>query len=528
MGRKLTKNPLYTTLYWLFFLSIIFPVLYTFTKALIFDSSSSNILSQLNLNLFILLVKSVLIAVIIAVFSTFFGAIIGFILYKTKVKYSLFFKIALLIPLFISPFILAVAWKDFFALFIDSKHLSHSIFGMIWVLISIYTPLSLLIIGSAFSNINAPIEEAGLLITPSFKVILKITLPLIKPALMSSFVLVFIFSISEFTVPAFFNVRVFTTEIFTQFSAFYKHSLAILQSLFLVLICLALLYTDRKQLANSSFLSFGSKGVKTHYFDFKSKNKISQNILLFWWFTSVLFPLLILFYQSFSNNGYLYFIQAFKLLLPTFKDSILLALSGALIAVFIGFVVAYKTHKQKVKSKLSISFDWFLLLVFAIPSGVFGISLIKFYNQNGLQFIYTSLVIIIIAYVGKFSFIASKLIANALKQVPDSLEEMAQIQGISSFKTILFIVVPIIVPSLFMAFLSVFIFSLGELGTSIMLYPPGVKLTSIKIYTLMANAPQALTAGMVLISFLMSLLSIFILYLMTKPFLVTVKQTSLT
>lgn len=511
MGRRLKKYPFYTLLYLMFFMSVVLPIIYTFSKALFFDTTSDISLNQIDATTFFLIGKSVLIAFTIAVLSTFFGALLGFILYKTKLKYVHFFKIGLLIPLFISPYILAVAWKDFFYLFFHLQTTSQSYFALILVLTSVYTPLSMLIMGNAFAAINSQLEEAGFLLTSSFYVLIKITLPLVKPALISSFVLVFIFSISEFTVPALFDIQVFTTEIFTQFSAFYNHSLAILQSFFLVLICVFLLFADRKQLADAVFFSIGNKGTKRYLYNLKSKDKLSFLFLYFWFFITVVFPFILLFLQSFSG-GTNAFTKAVSLLLPTFTNSISLALIAAFVSVLVGFVVAYHSSKQN----KSNSFDWFLLLVFAIPSGVLGISLIKFYNQPSLEIVYSSILIIIIAYVGKFSFISSKLIANALKQIPNSLTEVAQIQGVNSFNRIVKIILPLISPALLGAFLLIFVFSFGEVATTIMLYPPGVELMPIKIYTIMANAPQALISSMVLIMFSTTLLFVVAFFSLAK------------
>ena len=155
--------------------------------------------------------------------------------------------------MFISPYILAVAWKDLFYLVFGDTGFISSNLGVILVLTTIFTPLSMLIIGNAFSNINAQLEEAGFVITSKRNVIFKITIPLIKHALISSFVLVFIFSISEFSVPAFFGVKVLTTEIFTQFSAFYNHSLAILQSALLIIICIILCFRRENILQMQAF-----------------------------------------------------------------------------------------------------------------------------------------------------------------------------------------------------------------------------------------------------------------------------------
>jgi len=504
----------------IFFLFIFFvavPIAYTVGSAIFVNGSLRENLGLLDKKTFLLLGKSCIISFSIAFLSTFFGTILGFLLYKTNVLFRGFLKVSLLIPLFISPYTLAVAWKDFFYIFFKNTNFITSYGGVILVLTTIFTPLSMLIIGSALSNINAQLEESGFIITSFYKVIFKIIFPLIKPALISSFVLVFIFSISEFSVPAFFGIKVFTTEIFTQFSAFYNHSLAILQSTLLISICVLLLFVERKHIADAPFLSIGCKGTTNKFYNLGSRNLLSLLFLFFWLFISVIFPFIILFVQSFKN-GTSKFIKAAELLIPTFSNSIFLAFSAALIIVFVGFTAAYfsvqypKTNKRK-------SFDWLLLIIFAIPSTIFGISLIKFYNRPSLDFIYSSYAIIIIGYVGKFSFISFKLIENAIKQIPNSLNEAAQIEGVSFLRRLQKILIPLIMPTLFITFIISFIFCLGELGTTIMLYPPGTEIMPIKVFTIMANAPQSLTSSMTLIVFSITLLLVAGFFFIMKPFI---------
>jgi len=513
MGRKLIKHPFYTIVFLLFVFFAALPIAYTLFTALFVDGSFLGNLMLLNDGTLVLLLKSCIVAFIIAVFSTLLGTVLGFLLYKTEVKFSGFFKIALLIPLLVSPYILAVAWKDFFYLVFNNAGFVASYVGVILVLTTIFTPLSMLIIGSALSNIDRQLEDTVLITTSFGRVVQKIMLPLIKPALVSSFVLVFIFSISEFSVPAFFGIKVFTTEIFTQFSAFYNHSLAIIQSALLIVICVLLLFTEKKYIADAPFLSIGNKGTSNKRY--KTENRYGLAFLLGWLFISVVLPFIILFAQSFKNGGHK-FIMAFKLLVPTFGSSIGLALIGSLIVVVIGFAVAHNSNRH---TKNKTYFDFILLIVFAIPSTIFGISLIKFYNQPLLNFIYSSYAIIIIGYVGKFSFISAKLIGNALKQVPKSFDEAAQIKGIQTFKRMQKITIPLILPILFVSFIIIFIFSLGELGTTIMLYPPGTEIMPIKVFTIMANAPQALVSSMTLIVFSITLSIISGFYFLVKPFI---------
>lgn len=503
-------------LFVVFILFVIFPILYTFGSLFFLDGSLFENIKLIDKETFLLLTKSCIISFIIALLSTVLGTKLGFILYKTNIQFRGFFKIILLLPLFLSPYILAVAWKDFFYLLFGNTDFISSYLGVIFVLTTVFTPLSLLIIGSGFSNISAQFEESGFVIANFKTVIFKITLPMIKPALISSFVLVFVLSISEFSVPAFFGVKVFTTEIFMQFSAFYNHSLAILQSALLIAVCVLLLFAERKYLVDEPFFSIGNKGATSRIYDLKKWNWLGLAFIIFWFLLSIILPFVVLFIQSFQE-GSAQFVKALELLLPTFSSSIGLAFVGAIIIVLVGFSSAYLIRFAK--NRIGEYFDWLLLFVFAIPSTIFGISLIKFYNHPMLDLIYSSSVIILIGYVGKFSFISSKLIGNAIKQIPNSLFEVAQLEGIKSVRQIQKILIPLVLPSFFIAFIISFIFSLSELGTTIMLYPPGTEIMPIKVFTIMANAPQSLVSSMTLVVFTITLFIIVSLFFIVKIFL---------
>ncbi len=490
------------------------PVIYTIGTFLLSEGDLSKTFASFDARMFPLLAKSGGVAFFVALFSTFFGTVFGFLLYKTKVPFKGFFKTALLIPLFLSPYILAVAWKDLIFALAGNAQIISSYAGVVLVLTFVYAPFSMLVVGGALANIDAQLEESGMMIAKFGSVALKIILPMIKPALASSFVLVFIFGISEFSVPAFLGVRVFTTEIFTQFSAFYNHSLAVLQSTLLIGISAILLLAEGKYISDAPFFSIGGKGAGNKIYDVKGIKFYGTFVLFAWFFLSVVFPFTLLIVQSFSDGSEM-ILRAFNLLLPTFGNSIALAFAGAFAIVVVGFSAAYFSSKSE-NGKLSQTFDWITLILFAIPSIILGVALIKFYNRPELNFIYSSWGIIVVAYAGKYSFISAKIIGNSIKQIPKSFDEAALLSGVSETSRIIKILLPLILPALFAAFVIGFIFSFGELGATIMLYPPGTEIMPIKVFTIMANAPQSLTSSMTLIVFSVTLALISIFYLTAK------------
>ena len=69
-----------------------------------------------------------------------------------------------------------------------------------------YAPFAYILIGGILRNMDANLEEAATVLKASrFKILYRVTLPIVMPALVSTVLLVFSSSISSFTVPFFLN-----------------------------------------------------------------------------------------------------------------------------------------------------------------------------------------------------------------------------------------------------------------------------------------------------------------------------------
>ena len=82
----------------------------------------------------------------------------------------------------------------------------YGFFPMAMVLGIHYAPFAYILIGGILKNMDANLEEAGTILKASrFKVFRRITLPIIKPGIVSTFLLVFSSSMSSYTVPVYLN-----------------------------------------------------------------------------------------------------------------------------------------------------------------------------------------------------------------------------------------------------------------------------------------------------------------------------------
>ncbi len=469
-----------------------------------------SLLAFINTKTLLLVGRSLLLSGIVALLACTIGTFSGFLLYRLKFPFRGFYKILLLLPLLVPPYIFAVAWKDGFLWLFGNSSAINPVVGVIIVHTLVLFPLAMLITGTALSQIHSGFEEAGLMRVSFRRMLLKIVLPLIRPALSISFLLILIISLSDFSVPAFFGVNTFTTEIFTQFSAFYNHQLAISQSFLLVLLCLTLLLSENRYLSDAPFFSVHVKGSSTKHYAVRNR-KTSLHIFLWILLLVVLvLPVVMLFHQALSGREIL-FSRAWELLSPTIFQSAKLAFLGAFLISATGLWVACMKERFHFPHLNSM-----LLMTFIIPSTVLGVAVIKFYNHPATNFIYTTILILLITYVARFGFISARIIGNGIKQIPGSLDEAARVIGIPPVKRFFSISIPLLLPSIFTAFVLSFVLCLGELGTTIMIYPPGTELMPVKIFTIGANAPLALTSSMTLISFGVTMCFILLFFLIGK------------
>ena len=94
----------------------------------------------------------------------------------------------------------------------------YSMAGMIWSLSSHYFPLAYLALGPALRALDVRMEEAGLVSGGRYwQVVPKITVPLLRPAILSGLLLLFIMGLSSYEVPRVIGlparIEVFTTRI---------------------------------------------------------------------------------------------------------------------------------------------------------------------------------------------------------------------------------------------------------------------------------------------------------------------------
>ena len=431
--------------------------------------------------------RSVLLSLVVAMMSVLVGVVLGVLFAKTDIAGGRLWVSMVTLPLLIPPYILAFSWYGV---------LGHSawlfgFWGCVWVLFTVYLPIPLLFSLFFLGQMDARLEEAARLVG-GWRAVLLVDMGTLFPVILSSFLLVFILVFGSYGVPNFLRYDVFSTVSFTQFAAFYDFKAATASSmplLGIVLLLWVFVYLQKK----SPKITF-DKQENIQKIALKEKRWWIQALV--WGFVGLIMivPFGLLFWQVGSiDNFFIALEKGWSALLHTLFYAFFSASVMTVLGLLLAYVLVYRIFAWAGFVEMGA------LALFALPSTLFGISLILFYNHAWSDFIYATPMIVVLAIVGKYLILTMKISEAKLGQISPSLLESATLLGASWQKRWWYIVLPMMKEALLFAWLVGFVFALRESTLSMLLYPAGWESLPTYIFTQMANGNPAIIAALSLI-----------------------------
>jgi len=442
------------------------------------------------------------------------GVPLGTLLGKTDLPLRRVFAVVFVIPLLISPYVIAVSWSDLLgregllarvlggSATATTARLLFGLPGCIFVLFSVFLPIPMLLTMVFLKTIDPRLEEAGRLVSGWRGVLAGITLPLILPGVLLSAMLVFLLSFGEFGVPNFLRYDVFPVESFTQFSAFYNFKAATAAAFPLGAITFVLLVAEATFLRERTYrLRPAPEAERLPPIELGRGRKWAFAAVAAGALAIVVVPIVVLVIQSGGLEAYG---EALARAGGSLVRSLAYAAVGATLLTLLGFFTGYLVHTKALRFWRSV--DSLTIFLFALPSTVIGIGLISLWNTRWTNFIYGTPAIIILGYLAKYTALTSRITVAQLAQVPPSMEEAAQIAGAGWFRRMGLIVAPLARRGLLACWLVGYIFSLRDTGITMLVYPPGRETLPVRIFTLMANGRPPLIAALCVIMITATLL----------------------
>jgi iron(III) transport system permease protein len=127
-----------------------------------------------------------------------------------------------------------------------------------------------------------------------------------------------------------------------------------------------------------------------------------------------------------------------------------------------------------------------LALLLAVPAPTTGIALADILNHPDWRgAIYDSPVALIIGYIVRYLPVAVVLLAAAIQRIPAAFEQMGRLDGADWPALLRHIVWPLTARDAAVAALVCLILAFAEIGTSVLIAPPGYSIASVRIFGLL-------------------------------------------
>lgn len=338
---------------------------------------------------------------------------------------------------------------------------------------------------AALANSDTSQEEAARMSGAGpVKTILTVTLPAIKPALLSSLLIATMASLAEFSVPMLIGTRfgysVVTVEIYRAAKGSFPadYVTASLLASGIIAISVLGLFLQRRALAKGSYESVRGKGAHSLKIDLGRWRFLAAIYVWAIPLLLVVLPMLMVFYVSLSrfwasspataDYTLLNYEQVFSnpLFRQALTNSLMLALMSATVVVVLSFAVAYLIEVAKVRF-VSTLVDYGTNLPLGIPHIVFGLGMLLVLLN--FPFFYGSRTGLLVAYIVLFLPYGTRSMTTALRQIGRELEEASFISGAGLWRTMQSVLWPLVRVAAGSAWGLVFILAFRELSASVML-----------------------------------------------------------
>ena len=450
------------------------------------------------------------------VVSFVIGTYLAWISERTNTPFKKVFVIMALIPFIIPGILSTIAWILLLSPKIGLINLAikgilglesapfniYTMGGMVWAEAIHLYPLVFLLMSAAFRNMDTSLEEASLSAGSStFETFRRITLPLMRPAMFSALLIMFVRGMEAFEVPALVGVpariSVFTTKIFLaihQFPSDFGLAGAYAVTL-LVISTVGVLVYQKVTRREEKYATVTGKGYRPRVIDLGPWKYVTCASAFAIFFLAVVLPVFILLWSSFipyygvpswelvgklTLANYKY-ILSYPLALTAFKNSFYLSVGSATLVMLLTSVIAWITVKSKLPGRIFL--DNMAFIPIAMPGIVLGVSLIWVYLTLPIP-IYGTIWVLLLAYITKFMPYGIRAASASMIQINKELEEASLASGGTWFQTFKKVILPLLMPGFVAGWIYISIISLRELSTSILLYSYDSTVLSIMAFDL--------------------------------------------
>jgi len=414
-----------------------------------------------------------------------------------------------LVPLLIPPYIHALAWMavagrrqlldrlfDALPLPLNISFSAYGFLPTVLVLSFALFPVVTLLVRRGLGAMQPELLEAGLLIDTSWRVWRRVVVPLLAPSIAAAAGLVFVLAMVEYGVPALLQYNVFVMEMYASFSQYFDPVRALSSVLPLVVITTAILSMSQSGMKNSPLASRPVPVDLGNKSDWPAWARWILTLCAGTWMLAVFVPVLVLLDRSGGPEilGQAANVGAGELV----RTLIVAAVTGvAATTVAVPLALAFMQRMTR--------FGWLALaLPLAVPAQLTAIALIYIWNRPTLDWGYGTLLMLVLAHLARFLPFAAFTAFSGVRNIDPLLIEAAALPDVGALRRIVRVTLPVLGPTIVMTWLITFVLSLGELGASLLISPPGQATMSMVVYNLLHYGATETVSALALILLLVA------------------------
>ena len=476
--------------------------------------------------------------------SLVIGTILAWLISRTDMFGRRWFATALIVPYMLPAWTFALAWTTLFknrtvggqpgwfeAIGLTPPDwLAYGRVPIIIILALHYTPFVILLFGSALRRFDSQLEDsARILGARRYQVAIQIIMPLMRPALMSSMVLIFAKCLGEFGVPYVLGLpvkfEVLSTSLFRSIASRQTGVAGVVAASIMLIGIITLMIDARLVREARRFVTIGSKGSMNR------QNRLGKLRLPATGFAAAVFilsvgmPLLTLALSTVMKVPARFTLDNFTLdywigadlhtvalktgillspdLWAAAKNTLMIVGFASLVSGVLGLLVGYVVIRTPVRS-LSVYLRQVTFLPYLVPGIAFAAAYLSLFAvpRGPMPALYGTVMILILALIADQMPYASRAGISAMTQLGKDPEEAAQIAGAGWFRRMVSIVIPIQKGSLVTGVLLPFISGIKGLSLFVILAVPSTDvLTTFSLrlvdyhYTQAANAVVLIIAA---------------------------------
>ncbi len=472
-----------------------------FTLANYVHAYSDPVTYQLLVNSFVFAAGSSLLATVLA-------TTLAWISIRTNAPFRKLFELTAIVPNVFPPVMLAVSWTVLLSprtgvinrFLMDAFNLSvapldvYSMWGMIYVEALITTPLAFLLISASLYSMDPSLEESARVAgSNNLQILSRITLPIVRPALLASIMLNFVRAIESFDTPAIIalpaRIEVFTTKIYREAIGAFppNQNMAATYAVSLLFITMLFVYFYRQLTSRSErYVTVMGRGYRPLIIDLGNWRYFASAVAGLILTLIVVLPFIVLLYVSFVAYVHVPGPKTWGLLtlenymanltdtrtFNALKNSVFLAVTGATLCMLLAALTAWVTTKTKLAGRGII--EGLSFIPWAFPGTALAIGLLWTYVFVPLP-IYGTLWILLIGYITRFLPYGLRSMTSTIVQLHDELQDASAACGASFLTTFRRVLLPLLRPGFIAGWIILATIFLREFSTSVFLYSPGAE-----------------------------------------------------